>query len=201
MILSSRRSGFHEADRVVNLEQLLDTYGYLALFVGTFAEGETVLVLAGLLAHRGHLELVAVILTAFVAAVAGNQLYFYLGRRHARGFLGRFPRLHSQAHVALRRIENNQVKWAFAMRFMWGFRIAMPVALGMTDMRASVYLWVNLLTGAVWATLFALIGFSAGGAFSRGVADVLQHEKWIVGGFLAAALAVLAVRWRRARRG
>ncbi len=185
----------------MNLEHLLDTYGYPALFLGTFAEGETVLVLGGLLAHRGHLELAAVILTAFVAAVSGNQLYFYLGRRHAAGFLGRFPRLHAQAHAALRRIENHQVKWAFAMRFMWGFRIAMPVALGMTDMRASVYLWINLLTGAVWATLFALIGFSAGGAFSRAVDDVRQHEKWIIGGLLAAAFIVVAVRWRRARRG
>jgi membrane protein DedA with SNARE-associated domain len=185
----------------VNLEQLLDTYGYLALFVGTFAEGETVLVLAGLLAHRGHLELVAVILTAFVAAVSGNQLYFYLGRRHARGFLGRFPRLHSQAHVALRRIENNQVKWAFAMRFMWGFRIAMPVALGMTNMRSGLYLWINVVSGLVWAALFALIGFVAGSASSRVLADIRQHEKWIVVAFLTAALIVLAMRWRRAHHG
>ena len=77
----------------MNIEHLLNTYGYLALFIGTFAEGESVLVLGGILAHSGHLELTAVIVTAFVAAVLGNQLYFYLGRRHAQGFLRRFPRL------------------------------------------------------------------------------------------------------------
>jgi membrane protein DedA with SNARE-associated domain len=185
----------------MNLEQLLDTYGYPALFVGTFAEGETVLVLGGLLAHRGHLELAAVIATAFVAAVSGNQLYFYLGRRHARGFLDRFPRLRSQATAALRRIENNEVKWAFAMRFMWGFRIAMPVALGMTNMRAGLYLGINFVTGLLWAALFALVGFSASGAFGRVLADVRQHEKWIIVAFLAAASIVLAMRWRRARHG
>jgi membrane protein DedA with SNARE-associated domain len=185
----------------MNLEQLLDTYGYPALFVGAFAEGETVVVLGGLLAHRGHLQLAAVILTAFSAAVLGNQLYFHLGRRHAQGFLGRFPRLRSKVNAALRRIENNQVKWAFAMRFMWGFRIAMPVALGMTNMRSGLYLWINVVSGLVWAAMFALIGFSAGSASSRVLADIRQHEKWIVVAFLAAALILLAVRWRRAHHG
>lgn len=185
----------------MNLEQLLDIYGYPVLFIGTFAEGETVLVLGGLLAHRGHLELAAVILTAFAAAVLGNQLYFYLGRRHAREFLRRFPRLQSKVDVALRRIENHQVKWAFAMRFMWGFRIAMPVALGMTNMRAGLYFWINLVSGITWAVLFALVGFGTGSAIARALDGVRHHEKWIVGGFLAASLFVLAIRWRRARRG
>ena len=181
----------------MNIEHLLNTYGYVALFIGTFAEGESVLVLGGILAHSGHLELTAVIVTAFVAAVLGNQLYFYLGRRHAQGFLRRFPRLQTKAVAALRRIENHQVKWALAMRFMWGFRIAMPVALGMTNMRASLFFWLNLASGAVWAVLFALIGFSASNALARALDGIRHYEKWIIGAFIAVALVVLALRWRR----
>jgi membrane protein DedA with SNARE-associated domain len=158
-----------------------------------------VLVLGGVLAHRGHMALAGVIGTAFVAAVLGNQLYFYLGRRHAQEFLGRFPRLQAQVAGALRRIENRQVQWTLAMRFMWGFRIAMPVALGMTNMRAGLYFWLNLASGLVWAILFALIGFSAGGALSRAFAGIRHYEKWIIGAFLAASLIILALRWIRRR--
>ncbi len=185
----------------MNLEHLLETYGYLALFIGTFAEGETVLMLGGLLAHRGHLDLAAVIGIAFASAVLGNQLYFYLGRRHAQGLLRRFPRLRSQATAALRKIENHQVKWALAMRFMWGFRIALPVALGMTNMRADLYFWLNIASGAVWSVLFALIGYGASSAFTRVLAGVHEYEKWLIAAFLAAALVVLAMRWRRPRPG
>lgn len=181
----------------MNLEQLLETYGYLALLIGTFAEGESVLMLGGFLAHRGHMELPAVIATAFVAAVCGNQLYFYLGRRHAQGFLLRFPRLQARAIRALRRIEDHQVKWALAMRFMWGFRIAMPVALGMTNMRASLFFWLNLASGAFWAALFAFIGFGASNVLVNTLDGLHHYEKWIVGGLIAAALTVLALRWRR----
>jgi len=143
------------------------------------------------------MELSVVIATAFVAAVSGNQLYFYLGRRHAQGFLLRFPRLQAQAIRALRRIENHQVKWALAMRFMWGFRIAMPVALGMTNMRASLYFWLNLASGAVWAVLFAIIGFSSSGVLTSALDGFHHYEKWIAGILIAAALIVLAWRWRQ----
>ena len=39
---------------MINLEPLVSTYGYPALLVGTFLEGETILVIAGFLAHRGY---------------------------------------------------------------------------------------------------------------------------------------------------
>ena len=38
------------------LESLLTTYGYPILVIGTFLEGETVLVLGGLAAHLGLTE-------------------------------------------------------------------------------------------------------------------------------------------------
>ena len=39
------------------LEQILATYGYPALLIGTFLEGETILVLGGFLAHAGYLQI------------------------------------------------------------------------------------------------------------------------------------------------
>ena len=41
----------------MDLQQIISDYGYLALFILTFLEGETVLVIAGFLAFQGKLEL------------------------------------------------------------------------------------------------------------------------------------------------
>ncbi len=65
---------------MMTLESFIQTYGYLALLVGTFLEGETILVLAGFAAHLGYLNLPWVILVAFVGTLSGDQLFFYLGR-------------------------------------------------------------------------------------------------------------------------
>ncbi|MGW8187802.1 MAG: DedA family protein [Desulfobacterales bacterium] len=73
------------------LESLIEKFGYLAVLLGTFLEGETILVLGGFAAHRGYLLLAGVILTAFCGSLMGDQLFFFLGRRNSRAFLDRRP--------------------------------------------------------------------------------------------------------------
>ena len=47
------------------LQQFLHDFGYFALFLGTFFEGETILVLAGFLAFRGYMDINLVVVVAF----------------------------------------------------------------------------------------------------------------------------------------
>jgi membrane protein DedA with SNARE-associated domain len=56
----------------MSLELLVKTFGYWALFVGTFLEGETILIICGFFAHRGYLELAWVIVVAFMGSLAGD---------------------------------------------------------------------------------------------------------------------------------
>jgi len=63
----------------MTLEYLISHYGYVALVIGTFLEGESVLIVAGFAVHLGYLKLQWVILAAFAGSVAGDQLYFFLG--------------------------------------------------------------------------------------------------------------------------
>jgi len=177
----------------MDLPALLHTYGYLLIFFGTLAEGESLLALGGYFAHQGYLELPLVILTAFCGAICGDQLFFYIGRHHAKRLLARFPKMRDKVNVALTRIENHQVKVVLGMRFMWGLRVALPIALGLTNMRARRFLWLNLISAGVWSCVFALIGFGAGRVISRLVADLKHYELWIAGG--VAVIAAAALLW------
>ena len=62
----------------MSLEQLIESYGYIVLVIGTFLEGETILVLGGIAAKLGYLQLYGVVLAAFIGSLAGDQLYFFL---------------------------------------------------------------------------------------------------------------------------
>jgi membrane protein DedA with SNARE-associated domain len=182
------------------MEELLHQYGYLLIFLGTFVEGETLLMLGGYFAHRGYLDLGGVVATSFIAAVCGDQLFFHLGRSHAKGLLARFPRLRDKVNLALHRVERHQVKVVLTMRFLWGLRIALPVALGLTSMSARKFFWLNLLSAAVWSCVFALIGFGTSRVIARIVDDLHHYEKWIAVGLLIVALLVLWLRWHGTRR-
>ena len=181
----------------LDLPALLHQYGYLVIFLGTLAEGESLLVLGSYFAHRGYLELGGVMLTAFVGAVCGDQLFFHLGRRHAKGLLERFPRLRDKVNVALRRVEDHQVKVVLSMRFLWGLRIALPVALGLTNMSARRYLLVNLLSAAIWSTVFSLAGYGVSRVLSQVIGNLHHYEWWIAGGLLL--IAVIAAAWHFGR--
>ena len=73
------------------LQALIEQYGYLAVFVGCFLEGETVLVLGGFAAHLGYLSLPIVIATAAVAGFIGDQALFAIGRRWGDAGLRALP--------------------------------------------------------------------------------------------------------------
>jgi membrane protein DedA with SNARE-associated domain len=183
----------------MELSELLHSYGYALIFVGTLAEGETLLMLGGYFAHQGYLHLGAVILTAFVGAVCGDQLFFHVGRHHAKRLLGRFPKLRDKVNVALHRIENHQVKVVLSMRFLWGLRIALPIALGLSNMRARRFVWLNLVSAAVWASVFAIAGYGAGELLHQLEADLHRYEKWIAAALILAAVVALA--WHSGRPG
>lgn len=70
------------------MEQYAAPYGCAAILVGTFLEGETILVIGGFLAHRGDLELPSPVAVAF----AGDQLFFFRGRRGGIAALEARPR-------------------------------------------------------------------------------------------------------------
>lgn len=176
----------------MDLESLLHTYGYALIFLGTLAEGETLLLLGGYFAQQGYLSLGGVMITAYVGAVCGDQMFFHLGRRQAKRLLSRFPKLREKVNSALVRVEQNQAKVVLSMRFLWGLRIALPISLGLTSMRAAKYFWLDLISAAVWATTFSLLGYWAGHLFGDLVADLKRFEYWIAGMLvLAAAIALI----------
>jgi membrane protein DedA with SNARE-associated domain len=177
----------------MDLEALLHSYGYLLIFLGTVAEGETLLLLGGYFAQQGYLNLGGVLLTAYVGAVCGDQMWFHLGRRHAKKLLARFPRLRDRVNVALTKVEKHQTKVVLSMRFIWGLRIALPVSLGLTDMRAAKYFWLDLLAAAVWAITFSLLGYGAGHVISDLIEDLQRYEFWIFGALVL--VAVIAFIW------
>ena len=56
-----------------SVEQLIADFGYIAIFIGTFLEGELVLALGGVAAAHGYLSFTAVLAVAIVGGFLGDQ--------------------------------------------------------------------------------------------------------------------------------
>ncbi|MBI1284535.1 MAG: DedA family protein [Thiobacillus sp.] len=182
------------------LSALIAQYGLIAVFAGSLLEGETVLLLAGYAAHRGYLDLAAVVAVATFGAVIGDLGWFLLGRYQRRNLLHRHPRLGSKVRRALALIERHPTTTLLAMRFAWGLRIALPIAVGMSRIPWRRFLLLNLLSALLWAPLVASAGYAFGALIERHVAGLHRVEHWGMLAVVTLALVVHLVARRRSRR-
>ena len=183
----------------MDLGSLIAQYGYFAVLLGALIEGETVLLLAGYAAHRGYLNLGAVVAVGWVSATVGDQFYFWLGRRHGHALVRRFPGLRARIDRASRLIEQHPVKIIFAMRFLFGLRIALPIAAGMSAVSWRLYAVLNIASAALWTTLIGLAGYAFGALLSRFIGRVERYEHWVILGAVVTALIVHLMKRHRTR--
>ncbi len=172
------------------LKEYLVTHGYWVLFLWTFLEGEAGLILAGFFAFQGYFTLPGVVLTAMAGAFCGDQFYFYIGRWQGARLLRLFTFIARKFHKALRLIERYGTFVAFISRYTYGFRIVLPIILGMTSFPASKFCWLNILSALAWAIIFSLGGYLFGKSASLFVEDVSRYEKHLLG-VLALLIAAM----------
>ena len=116
---------------VPTLQAFISTYGYVALFIGTFLEGETILIIAGFAAHSGYLQLPMVMLVAFVGSLLGDQMAFLVGKKYGMKMVARFPGLRprvARMHQVMARYHKLIM---VGFRFVYGMRLLTPFVLGL----------------------------------------------------------------------
>jgi membrane protein DedA with SNARE-associated domain len=178
------------------LLQLLAQWGYLAVAVGTFFEGETIVLAAGALAHRGLLSWPLVTLAAFVGSVLGDQLWFFVGRRYGRAFIDKRPPL----RVHMQRVEGWLARYGawfvLGFRFVYGVRTVSPIVLGASGYAVLRFVPLNLAGALVWALAFVATGFGLGAGLHALLGRVTRLEE-VLG---CALLISLVLWWLRTRR-
>lgn len=169
---------------LATVESLIDTYGYLVVFVGTLLEGETVLLAAGFAAHQGLLDWRLVVVFAFAGSTMGDQLSFLLGRWKGEQLIRRFPPLARHAPRVHRLLERFSVYLILLVRFLYGLRVAGPLIMGSSRIPLIRFALLNMVAASVWATLVAGAGYLFGAA-TESLFGSIKHVEWVLlGGIL-----------------
>ena len=169
----------------MSIESYIITFGYIALFLGTFLEGETILIIAGFLAHRGYLSLSLVALIAFLGSFFGDQLFFYFGRTGGQAFLNRRPYWKHRVQRVSVIIEQNSSLIVLCLRFLYGLRVITAVIVGISGFRARRFFFLNAMSAIMWAVMFAWLGYAFGQLLEPLLTKIKFFELWTV---LAIAL-------------
>lgn len=175
------------------IKEYLELHGYWVLFIGTFLEGEAILLMAGFFAFQGYLDIVGVILTSWAGSFLGDQCYFYLGRFKGRALFKRFHSITRKFREAMKMVEKYGSFVAFISRYTYGFRIVLPIILGITNLAPRTFLWINLVSALSWATVFSLGGYLFGKSASLLLDDVDKYDHWVILALLCFIMAAWSI--------
>lgn len=178
-----------------SLEDLVREYGYLAIVVGTFFEGETIVLVAGFLAQQGYLDLTTVIACAFAGSYLGDQTWFFLGRRYGGWMIARWPALKVLVDRVMRILDRYATLWILSFRFVYGLRNVSPVAIALGGTPVWRFAVLNAIAAAVWAVAFGVAGYGFGSAVEviLGGIEGVDQRLLIVLGLVLAMIAVHAI--------
>lgn len=180
-----------KADMTIeSLQALIQNYGYIALFIGTFLEGETILLLAGFAAHsdKFQLELPYVILTAFAGSLCGDQLAFYIGRYFGAKLINRSEKWRARIERVHKMLEKYHEILILTFRFFYGLRNLTPFTLGSTPISGLKFFILNVIGAFVWAVVFGYVGYLFGGLLENVLAKIVSnvhHVQFIILGVVA----------------
>jgi len=176
----------------------VEEYGYLALLVGCFIEGETVLLLAALAAQAGYLALPQVVIAAALGGFLSDQTAFLAGRHFGGKLIAASPRL-VRLQPRIRAHLQRHANWvAFSVRFAIGLRTALPVTIGASGLAPARFALPNALGALAWSTIVGGAGYGAGSIVLPWIEQATSYAPLVI---VAIALLVLAAGalWRFSR--
>jgi len=192
----------------VDPKSLIEAFGTLGLFAIVFAEsglligfflpGDSLLFTAGLLASKGLLNFPVILVGCFVAAVAGDQVGFLIGRKYGPAIFKRpDSRLFHQKNVERARVyfEKNGPRTIILARFLPVIRTFAPVVAGVGQMNYRKFVTYNVVGGVLWGAGVTAAGYVLGEA----VPDI---DRWLIPiilvigavSFIPVALELLKMR-------
>ncbi len=170
-------------------------------FVGLIAPGETAILLGGLVAGQGQIDVVTLLAIVWVCAVAGDVTSFVLGRRLGRAFLvkhgAKVQITEERLGTVERFFDRHGGKAILIGRFVGLVRAIAPFLAGSSGMRFRRFLPYDVLGAGLWGSTFVLLGFVFWHSFDR-LVEYAKRGALALGTTIVLVVAIAwLVRWLR----
>jgi len=170
-------------------------------FVGLIAPGETTILVGGVVAGQGEINLFALIALVWACAVAGDVTSFLLGRRLGRDFLERHGPRVKITHERLQQVEHffarHGGKAVLIGRFVGLIRAVAPFIAGSSRMPLRRFLPYDIIGAGLWGTTFCVLGYVFWQSFGT-IADYAGRGAFALGTVIVVVVGgISAYRWLR----
>jgi membrane protein DedA with SNARE-associated domain/membrane-associated phospholipid phosphatase len=169
-------------------------------FVGLIAPGEFTVIVGGVIAGQGTIDVIPLLALVWVCCIAGDTTSFFVGRRLGRPFLERHGPRFKITHERLDQVEDyfhrHGGKTILIGRFIGLVRAVAPFIAGASGIRYARFIPYSVLGTGLWSAAYTLLGYVFYRSFEQ-VAGIAGKATLAFG--IAVALVVGAITIRRRR--
>lgn len=137
-------------------------------FIGSFIPGSTVVIIAGFLSAQGYLNFWQLVVYAWVGAVMGDVMSYYMGARSTK-FFKPDSRFLKEEYLGAGKafFARHGGKSVFLSRFISPLRAIVPFIAGVSKMDKKSFVIWNVLSGIMWAWAHVALGYFFGDAWKK----------------------------------
>jgi undecaprenyl-diphosphatase len=170
-------------------------------FIGLIAPGETALLLGGLVAGQGQVDVLTMIAVVWACAVAGDLTSFFLGRRLGRAFMVKHGAKVQITEPRLEQVERffdrHGGKAILIGRFVGLVRAVAPFMAGSSGMPLRRFVPYDVIGAGLWGSTFVVLGYVFWQSFSQ-LVDYAKKGALALGAVIVLVVAIVwLIRWVR----
>jgi len=188
------------------ISAFLVQYGLIVLFSVVFAEqiglplpAVPVLLAAGALAGAGKMNLAVAVLLSVVACMAGDVVWYELGRHRGRQALNILCRISMEPDSCVRRTENfftrHGVRSLVLAKFIPGLSTLAPALAGLFRIHMQRFLLYNGLGAVLWTLAFVLPAYLLSDQIERLAEEAERMGLWLAFFFGAGIVTYIVYKF------
>jgi membrane protein DedA with SNARE-associated domain/rhodanese-related sulfurtransferase len=185
-------------------------YGEILVFAVVLAEqiglplpAVPILLLAGALAGAGKIDVTGAIVLSVIACVAGDLLWYELGRRQGRRALNLLCRISLEPDSCVRRTENfftrHGVRSLVLAKFIPGLSTVAPALAGLFRISMPRFLLYDGLGAVLWTLAFIIPGYLLSDQIERLAEQAERLGVWLAFFFGTGIVAYIMYKYLRRR--
>jgi len=166
------------------MEELLQSCGYLASYMGTLLEGEILLLASVVAAKMGYMNFIGALAALFAGAYTRDWATFLLARKSGRQIIEKKPKLKAKLSRVSQWMEKNPVLLLSTYRLLFGFVTVVVVLAGVSNIPMKKFGLLSAISNLIWVIVYGSLGYFC-------AEEMLANIEW-VGGHKALIVSILA---------
>ena len=183
----------------MDIDTLIQDYGYAAVFFASMMEGEMVQLSGGIAVRAGLLQWPWVVLVGALGTFLATQVWFLGGKYASDRVLKARPTLAPRVERARALLDRYGILLFVFYRFLYGLRTVVPLAIGMSGVSTARFMVIDALSWLVWFTAMSVLGYLLGEQAIAAFQWASSSPYTLLGMLSVLALGGL-VLWARGRR-